>query len=159
MKRIEEELREAANHVDYEVQMLDAMALLLSSARGPTAMEKAVANACLESFVLHVRNLIDFLYPPASPKPDDILSDHYVRDEGKWQTCRPPRTSLLADAETRVNKLAAHLTYSRLQLHRTWKFSDIRADLYRVIRCFVGQLPPDRVTWFPSAGPESKEVA
>jgi len=158
MKRTDTELHEAANHVDYELQMLNAMVLLLSSAHGATAMRQAVANACLESFVLHVRNLIDFLYPPASPKPDDILSDQYVRDEVTWRTCRPAKTPLLLDAETRVNKLAAHLTYSRLQLDKTWKFSDIRADLCRVITCFVDQLAPARMAWFPSASPQTGQV-
>ncbi len=80
MMRTEEELREAATHVDYEIQMLGATGVLLASVQRRTSTEKAIANACLESFVLHVRNVIDFLYPPAKAKTDDILSDHFVWD-------------------------------------------------------------------------------
>jgi hypothetical protein len=47
-------------------------------------MERDVANACLESFVLHTRNLIDFLYPPEKPRPVDILAGDYFSGDSEW---------------------------------------------------------------------------
>jgi hypothetical protein len=154
MARTEQELQDAAGHVDYEIQMLRAMVLWLSSHSSAPQAGWGVWNACLESFVVHVRNLIDFLYPPTNPRRDDVLSDHYVSDIGEWQRQRPPKNQLLEDAKKRVNKMAAHLVYARANLDKNWKFAEIWTELQQVIKCFVDRLPPDRVAWFPNAGPQ-----
>jgi hypothetical protein len=150
-KRSDQEHREAAKHVDYEIHMANGMALWLSSHIGTPSMGGDVWKACLESFVLHVRNLIDFLYPPGKPQDDDILSDDYVSDVTKWNGSRPGMTPLLKETKPRVNKLAAHLTYNRLVSPKNWKVGAIWADLEKVLICFLNHLPPGWAAWFPSA--------
>ncbi|MBZ5545556.1 MAG: hypothetical protein LAO07_18070 [Acidobacteriia bacterium] len=154
MKRTEKELREGATHVDYEILMLKAMAPLIG---GSSPQDIEADNAFLESFVLHVRNLIDFLYPPANIKPDDIIADHYIGEPAKWNQPRPGMTELLIDARKRANKLAAHLTYARLGMQKNWEHSKILSELWVTLQWFLSELPAGRKEWFPalSEGPET----
>jgi len=146
----EQVLAQAAKHVDYEIEMLKAMTSCLSTREGSPSLIVWRRNAYLESFVLHVRNLIDFLYPPKNPKPDDMHADAFVKEPATWHIVRPAKTPLLIDAETRMNKLAAHLTYARVELPKNWRCVDIYSDLCNVLQCFYDQLAPHRQGWFPS---------
>jgi len=158
MGRTEQELQHASVHVKYELDMLAATVSFLSKGLGET--NQHTWNAYLESFVLHLRNLIDFLYPPNrrnARNADDILADDYVKDVTSWNADRPAKTDLLRDAETKVNKQVAHLTYSRLRADKNWMWAAILADLEKVVICFFNHLPPSRAAWF--AGAESQGPA
>lgn len=149
-QRTDKELRTAAGHVDYEIAMLKAMTSCLQQPYSNTLEDRLDRNACLESFVLHVRNLIDFLYPPLNVKPDDVLADHFVSDIALWERVRPAKTPLLKDAEVRVNKLAAPVTHARIDMPRNWRFQGIYSDPWKVLRCFGQQLAPGRQAWLPN---------
>jgi hypothetical protein len=155
MDRAEQELYGASVHVNYEVEMLKAMTSFLCEFPERTAEGIWRRNAYLESFVLHVRNLIDFLYPPTNAKPDDILAEHHVRDVAGWKRRCPGKTKLLQDAEARVNELAAHLTYATAQLPKDWEFSKIQSDLWQPLQCFFTELPFERQRWFSTLSHES----
>jgi hypothetical protein len=146
----EQLLEAAAKHVDYEIKMLKAMTSFLSTPEGGPSQIVWRRNAYLESFVLHVRNLIDFLYPPKKPRRDDMHADAFVKEPANWHIVLPPKTPLLIDAEMRVNKLAAHLTYARIALPKNWRYADIYSDLCKALQCFYDQLTPHRQGWFPS---------
>jgi len=108
-ERTEVELLKAAEHVDYEVWMMEEMAPLQG---GSSPADPVTDNAYLESFVIHVRNLIYFLNPEGKIKPreDDILALDFTGGASNWKNSRPEIWQRLDDAYTRVNKLAAHLT-------------------------------------------------
>ena len=75
-------------------------------------------NATLESFLLHYRNVYDFLKGKKKPKPDDIFCDH-LRDSGKTWNCSrffPEFRRECCDGGTdpvAIHKNLAHLTSAR----------------------------------------------
>jgi len=146
MDRTEGQLEQASEHVKYEIDMLRATASFLSVSWSAT--DQVTRYAYLESFVLHLRNLIDFLYPPPNRHPDDILSDHYVSRVTEWNGRRPAKTPLLSDAKDRANKLGAHLSYRRADRDKAWDWVTILVQLKPVFSCFLDHLPEARKAWF-----------
>ena len=59
INRTDEELKKASDHLHYEIGMLTSFAHGMGSG---IAGQGPIANALLESFVIHVRALMDFLY-------------------------------------------------------------------------------------------------
>ena len=152
MGRNRDELQRASEDVKYEIDMLRATASFLSASWSAT--DQVTRYAYLESFVVHLRNLIDFLYPPRNRQPDDILSDDYVSRVTEWKATRPAMAPLLRDAKCRANKLGAHLSYRRADMDKAWEWAAILAQLQPVINCFLDHVPEDRKAWFAGAGLE-----
>ncbi|MGD0221642.1 MAG: hypothetical protein ABSF71_04840 [Terriglobia bacterium] len=150
MGKKEQELQQASVHVKYELDMLAATISFLS--KDPGGTDQATWNAYLESFVLHLRNLIDFFYPSKKPKADDILAEHYVTNVALWNAHRPVKTNFLREAETKANKQVAHLTYTRLAADKNWSWAAISGDLEQVVTCFLNSLPPGWKAWFQGPG-------
>jgi hypothetical protein len=150
MGRTETEVRQASGHVKYEIDMLRATMSYLSKSAGQG--DKVEWDVHLESFALHVRNLIDFFYTP--PKDDDIVAEYYVSDVGRWNAERPAVTSSLLDAKRNANKRIAHLTFGRLVADPGWAWETIRAELQPVMECFLSHLPAERGAWFAGSGLE-----
>lgn len=73
-----------------------------------SAASQAHANALIESFAVHARNLMDFFL--STPKGDDAVAAHFTATGtfAATATCAIPK-----DLRTRLNKQIAHLTYSR----------------------------------------------
>ena len=154
MRRTDRQLEDASEHVNYELDMLAATISFLSKGSGET--NQHTWNAYLESFVIHLRSVIDFLYPPTNHKQDDILAEDYVTNVAEWNNDRPAKTNLLRDAKTKADKQVAHLTYARVSADKDWNWEGISADLNKVVICFFDHLPDGRRTWFPviaSMGP------
>lgn len=154
MGRTEPQLEKASEHVKYELEMLTAALSFLSN--GPDETNPHTWNAYLESFVIHIRSVIDFLYPPTNRQPDDILAEEYVTDVAQWNRDRPAKTNLLRDAKKKADKQVAHLTYVRVGADKDWNWKAIWSDLENVAICFFDHLPPGRKTWFEvraSTGP------
>jgi hypothetical protein len=81
----------SAEHVAYEFDMFLWSARLGTSRtplNAPTNDDvKNLNNALIEAFVVHLRNVIEFLYPPKPPKeprPTDIVATDFYK-LGKWQ--------------------------------------------------------------------------
>jgi hypothetical protein len=146
--RATSDLQTAAGQIDYEVLMFRASADLFAGIGSSTEREILQRNLYLEGFCIHARNLIDFLWEPRNVKPDDVLATHFVLDPSRWQAARPRKSALLQDAEVRVNKLAAHLTYSREKLPRDWNIGGILAEVCDALRQFGNNLSPERQKWF-----------
>lgn len=79
-----------------------------------------VNNALLESFALHVRNLIDFLYAE-NPSSDDVYAGDFFPCKEDWAKIRPQITPLLEKVKKRANKEVSHLTYSRIEVNQEEK--------------------------------------
>ena len=150
-QRTDDELQRAVVHVNYEIDMFKALTSHFQKSQKGIPDDTLQNNAYVESFVLHLRNLIDFLYAPRNPKqPDDMRADDFVKDAVEWNKVRPAKTPLLRDAEMRVDKLAAHLTYARVELSKKWRYPDIYSDLSKVLQRFHDHLASHRQGWFPS---------
>jgi len=85
-------LEYSSNHVYYEIdhflwlaEKLDKQILI--GAASPEDVTK-VNNVLIEGFGLHLRNVIDFLYPRGSVRPDDIISADFFAP-GSWDALKP----------------------------------------------------------------------
>ena len=135
----------------YEVNMLLRTAMLLqqSVARSTDPGEaEAIYNALLESFVLHARNLWDFAYRDSPRYADDVYAGDFFDEPSEWIRKRPAPSPLLKSIGRRANKLAAHLTYSRLALKKReelWQFGAIANELATVIGAFQEAIKDSRL--------------
>ena len=121
-------LLKASNHLYYEIGMFKSLAKDLAS--GITG-KGVIHNALLESFTIHARGLLKFLYA-GDHKPDDVLADDFFPTSLKWKKVRPKMTKLLKTVRRRVAKEVAHLTYARLDVTpetKPWRFLQIADDM------------------------------
>jgi len=102
-----------------------------------------IANAVLESFLIHVRALMDFLYSDA-PQSDDVVAEDYFANPDDWKKARPPLSDILIHARRRTGKHVAHLTYARLGLKpetKQWPFVEIANEISTVLNVFLDNVP------------------
>lgn len=138
--RSQDELRQASNHLFYEIWMFQTLAQGMASG---IAGEGAINNALLESFAIHVRALTGFCYSD-NPRSDDIVAEDFFSDSNEWQTKRPEKTELLDKAKKRADKEVAHLTYTRLDVtseQKNWEFLKIFNYLQVSIKIFLDNVP------------------
>jgi hypothetical protein len=110
--------------------------------------EAPVNNALLESFVIHVRALMDFLYAPENAQADDVLAEDFFQSPELWTNLRPTLSELLSEAKRRAGKEIAHLTYARLHVTpetKPWHFVQIANELSAVINVFLQNVSRDKL--------------
>lgn len=98
-----------------------------------------ISNALVESFAVHVRGLVDFLYSE-NPRPDDVIAEDYFADTTQWAKLRPPLSDVLSLATRRAGKEIAHLTYARLDVTpdtKPWQFLVITNEIAPVLSLFL----------------------
>ena len=106
-----------------------------------------IANALLESFVIHVRAVMDFLYND-SPQPDDVIAEDYFTSPDEWRKVRPDLTELLKSSKRRAGKEVAHLTYARLDVTpetKPWAFIQIANEISSIINIFLQHVPKSKL--------------
>lgn len=133
----QDELVAVSEHLYYEIEMLNGTAFGLASG---IAGESVLKNALLESFLLHSRILLAFLYYD-NPRNDDVIAENFVSD---WALNRPPESPIFKEIHFRVGKEIAHLTYKRLSVTeetKQWRFLDIAEEVSRVLHIFVRRAP------------------
>ena len=148
-KRSIAELQAIWEHVTYEIQMFGETGRFLSAfkANPSNDTDRVTQNAFIESFAIHARALMAFLYPK-DPYPDDVIADDFFSDPSPWHRKRPPMTAPLTLIHRRVGKEIAHLTYARpgvMPEEKAWPFVRIEIDMNLVLREFVVLLPQDFV--------------
>jgi len=131
---------DAVEHIFYELQMLlDCRALFENAVRelnqATTKRDKAFwsagQNAFLEGFLLHFRNLKQFLNNQKFAT--DVKASHYAQN---WTP-----DSKLSDAneDIRVNKKLAHLTYERATSARGWNPEEMEQRICEVFQKFLAK--------------------
>jgi len=139
-----EELQESSNHLFYEVWMLTSLANGIASGipgQGP------IANALLESFIIHIRAVIDFLYADR-PQANDVIAEDFFNTPEQWTKIRPMLSSLLSQAKRRAGKEVAHLTYARLDVTpatKPWPFVQIADEITSVVNIFLQNVPKEEL--------------
>ncbi len=109
---------------------------------------QAIENALVESFVIHVRTLIEYLFcdKPKRPKDDGIAAD-LVRDPAEWTRIRGRLPPFLGTVKRRADKEIAHVTFSRKRLaeeaHR-WGVGNVHKAISKVLAEFVPLVPEER---------------
>ena len=152
-----DELKEASNHLYYEYSMLTTVAKGLASG---IAGQGPLLNALIESFVIHVRAVIDFLYAN-NPKSDDVIAEDFFDKLGDWTRDRPEMSQLLTQARRRAAKEVAHLTYARLEVTpetKPWEFVQLEREISAVFGIFLKKVDISKLgpLWF-AAGEKQSE--
>ena len=139
--RTDDEVRAASDHLYYEIQMLQGtMAILATAATG----QSILSNALIESFTIHARVLMHFLYPTGSIQPSDVLAEDFFDDVGHWLAIRPDEPAVFRTARGRVNKEIAHLTYDRQLITpelKGWNFVALGNEILKIVQIFVSAIP------------------
>jgi len=122
----------AADDLAYEWDMARKAAALL--ARAHAADNQDLVNLFLEAFLLHARNIRDFL--AWSNNPNDVIASDFV---GRPVRVRMP---LLRSRKVRarLNKRIAHLSYSRSRLGRHWNVGVLVAEIDTAMDAFLRRL-------------------
>ncbi|HEY8521880.1 MAG TPA: hypothetical protein VIN61_17545 [Gammaproteobacteria bacterium] len=68
--------------------------------------DPALRQAVAESFALHVRNVVDFLYPP-EPGGDGLSPELWLGE--RWRALCPPLSPVVAEARRRAAEVLADL--------------------------------------------------
>lgn len=140
--KTKKELNEISKHLYYEFSMFTA--LTNEMIKGYPA--GLINNSLLQSFLTHVRNLTDFLYPKENSGNDDVIAKHFFENPEDWLKVCPAITPLLREAKRRANKELAHLTYSRLRVspeQKTWAFANIAIDMVNCFDVFMTNVSRD----------------
>jgi len=135
--RTDAELFGASTHVHYEWDMFRSVVAELG-VLPPNALLQT--NALLESFVIHLRNMIDFLWPAEGAHDDDVIAAHFFDEPLYWNGIRPDISDTLSAARSRANKEIAHLTYSRLSVApdaKPWRPGEMYAELKPAMEKFL----------------------
>jgi len=139
MQRTEGQLSAISKHLHYEYQMLGATGFMLALG----VSDQAMRNATLESFTIHLRAVLDFLYAE-TPRPDDVIAEDFMPAGTAWSSARPPITESLKLAKQRTGKEIVHLTYARLDVTpeaKPWSFADLTKEIDTVFRAFIALVP------------------
>ncbi len=132
-----EKKEEGLRALNYERDMLRATAMALASG----IIENSLAlNALLESFLIHARLLIEFLYGPH--KRDDLRPGDWLDPDAWGRTCGE-ESRLLKGTYEDANKYLAHLTATRLnQEKKTWDYPAILREIETLLDRFFQQMQP-----------------
>lgn len=136
-------------HLRHEVVMFFKTGALLSRIPNDMFLEESVVskNALLEAYIIHLRNLILFLYPHRV-EANDIISDHFFVDPIKgWKRHRPKMSRALQEALTRSHREVAHLTTLRHPKPKpaAWPIRSLMEEIKNVVQIFVDHASPSRL--------------
>jgi len=151
MRRSDKELVDVSEHLLYEIQMLFGTAQAMGTLDLGNENDIriwAIRNALVESFTVHARILLDFLYS-SRPKPDDVITEDFFDNGSTWLQKRPAKSQLLTTIHKRVGKEVAHLTYARLAVTpeaKQWSFVNIANEIGAVLKKFLQLVPDSRVS-------------
>jgi hypothetical protein len=144
-ERRKDKLRLASTDLLYEIDMFDstARALILG-----LAGKSRMTNSLVESFAIHARNILYFLYADR-PDKDEVTASKYFDGRRDWETIRQPLTDTLERAWKRADREIAHLTFSRQQVtpaRKKWPVAAIHGDVFLVLNKFFAKVPDDLLT-------------
>ena len=144
-QRDDSKLRDVSEHLLYEIQMLFGTVEALATSDCPTdPKNKIIHNALLDSFAIHSRALLYFLYP-TNPQPDDVIAKDFFDNSSEWVE---EQSECLKPIRKPINKRVAHLTYYRLNVkpkEKAWQYTNIADEIGKTLSKFLHKVPPSRV--------------
>lgn len=143
-------LKAAAAHIAHDVEML-TLAWAKRNTRLGWTLWFMLARSLADFLFVYQRKAVD---KDKKAYLDDILAADYL-DDGRWQAAarelekeKPPETAKVRKA---ANKLAAHLTYDRLD-GEAWDGHAPPEPVHRFLlgafQVWIAELPPERRAWF-----------
>ena len=139
-QRTEQELQKASDHLFYEIWMFTSLARGMASG---VFNEGIINNALLESFTVHARVILDFLFAE-NPRPDDVIAEDYFSSPDEWLKIKANKSEKLNNIHVRVGKEVAHLTYFRQTVTseaKAWNFIEIANEINSVFSKFIKLVP------------------
>lgn len=136
--RTNDQLMRILEHVRYEVEMLNQTANLLCSGSLST---DTLRDAVLESFLIHVRNLLEFLLSERGKRNLATVEDFVARET--WMNHHHNKEQF-RKLEKRVNNKLAHITWRRINLEEAskgWEIERIATAINDQMAAFYGLLP------------------
>ena len=135
-------------HLRYELWMFLRLGEFLPDLPDPqNPREKVIANALIESFVVHLRNLIGFLYPDKVASLD-VIAEDYFSDSELWELIRPQISRTLHEARDRAHREIAHLTTARISgtpPRKAWPIAALVAEMRVLMKLFADHASPRRL--------------
>jgi len=139
----EKELRAFSDHLLYEIEMFSAtvgvLAVVIEMEVSHT--RTTLRNALMESWALHVRNLLSFLYDRRAGKGDAVAADFVGSG---WAAKRGAKPEVLALAHAKASKEMAHMSWLRSVLtddQREWHPEPIIVALGNALHEFLDSVP------------------
>jgi hypothetical protein len=108
------------------------------------AGESIINNALLESFAVHARVLLDFLYTDSPRYDDDVVASDFFTKPEEWGDIRPEKSEKLDNIHHRVGKEVAHLTYTRQLLTeemKQWNPAELGDEILEICNLFMKSMP------------------
>jgi len=130
----DEEKRRRLRALEYERNMLRNTAMALASG---IIENHLILNTFVESFLIHARLLIGFLYGPYNK--DDLRPEDWLAPE-EWSRMRGDKSDLLQETYNDAHKYLAHLTATRLNRKKIWKCPEILREIETLLDKFFKQL-------------------
>lgn len=135
-------------HVCYELWMFLRLGQYIIEEPPPKNEDETVMhNAVIESFVIHLRNLIAFLYS-VRVQTKDIIAADYFNDASEWYEKRPPISRELRIARERSHKEVIHLTTERIygaSPQKRWPIAALVREIKALMELFAALASPDRL--------------
>jgi hypothetical protein len=142
-------VRYSKEHLYYEIEMFFGVGIELSRIHFPPGDKLAIVhrNALLESFVVHLRNLLLFLYPHDPGKEDVVSNDYFLDTVNDWKRARPKETRALVEARNRAHREVAHLTSFRRErgTPQGWPVAELMGALKPILKIFVDNASDKRL--------------
>ncbi len=127
-------------HLRYELWMFLRLGEFLPDVPdSQNQQEKVVGNALIEAFVVHLRNLIGFLYPDKVASLD-VIAEDYFSDPETWELIRPHISRILHEARDRAHREIAHLTTARISgtpPRKAWPIAALIAEMRVLLKLFA----------------------
>jgi hypothetical protein len=139
MARSKGQLRSAAGDLYYEWDMFCSLSREIGRiAPVQTKMEKAL----LEAFLIHARNLYDFLYTHKGKK-HDVLAQQFFPSPDVWFKTRGKVSAATRNDRNRMDKKLAHLSYTRQTDEAGWRCDRITDELRAGMERFLATVSPE----------------
>ncbi len=148
----EELLAYSGEHVFYEVKMFFWLAIMLArrtmTVTTPTPEDALwLRNTLIEGFVLHLRNLLEFIFLDV-PKDEHVIAAQFCQPE-TWKATRPAKSEALKRAWGRASREMVHLTTERIAgrpPEKNWGFIGIADEIVPILRQLVSVAEPSRLS-------------
>jgi hypothetical protein len=127
----------SGEHLLYELEYFQLTARLLHEEK-----RGEMRSILIESFVIHLRNLIDFFFTPETHNDDVVATDFC----GGWNE---PISSTLKTARERANKELTHLTLGRksgLHPDKPWDVAGLFQEVSAVAKTFSGRASTEKLS-------------
>ncbi|MCW8132311.1 MAG: hypothetical protein KIS92_18335 [Planctomycetota bacterium] len=114
--------------------------------------ERYAESLFLESFLLHARNLADFLFLKAPSETDDVVAEHYFDNDAFWKRRDLAPGNYLADHKLRLYQVLSRPRFDRARYGtlriRKWNVKDIEIIILEAWNEFWGSLDDEKRSWF-----------